>query len=73
MDEVLNSPHVDPFHLEKINWCRLYQRVLFLSYISTTYGTHLIDCFYNKTTEIKPIHNAEWQWPQQGKSDEATW
>eukprot|EP00957_Ditylum_brightwellii_P203291 15334030-Ditylum_brightwellii.AAC.1 len=56
MEAVVNSPHIDMPHLEKVKWCQLYRKDIFISDISISDSTIIVE-FYNNHIPSDPIDN----------------
>ena len=71
MDELVESKFFSHRDLRKINNCRLYLQVFYLSDIVSGDGTKIMHHFANGYRT--PARNSIWKWPRQSRPNESSW
>ena len=70
MEDILNTT-ASNIDIERLNACRIYLRVTFLSEISNTKGTTVIAV--SLTEDKTKIANSNLDWPNQNKPNASMW
>ena len=72
MDQALLHPKLQPNHIRKINYCRLYLRVVTIADIATADGIHIAEGFYHGW-DSAINHNSKWHHVHQQKPGPKAW